>query len=545
MPSSKVRRASSWSSLAAVAAFGASATTALHQSGRKNQRQLHQDVKLGVLTDPVTILEQDTKGFFESRSRSSSISEFPLPPPQLIEEDIQVKESPSKQPASNQLNIKDTKTNIKRAELEKELMEGIVKTSPGKKNRLIIPPNSRGGGVATMPGFKAKTQKELADKQSLNFIESTTGGQVDEITDALQREHKRSRRRGGHKMYKEAQSVPDSLIQFANELHQEQRISPREEIELGNLTQEAIRVQTLYDDLASKLCRDPTDDEWCAAAGKINIQALEQVMEEGLEAKNKLVTANLRMVQRVVNVYIQNGLSGQYNAGDMMQDGIMALIRAAEKFEPDRGFRFSTYAMYWIRSAVKRSQEFQSRVVPLPQRLHSNHKKVITTRHELQQVLGRPPTQAELAEAVEMTAAQLNRCVKANEQRFFSLDQQIYNSKTPNKAMERENTLLDVIDSRNHDDDIDGVSRKLLRQDLITTIYRHLDRECAHMLLLRFGFVDSKILPQGYEGPLTIAQVSEIVGMKPDKVRRRLIRSLEDLKYLLGQEWLDYERMFN
>lgn len=69
--------------------------------------------------------------------------------------------------------------------------------------------------------------------------------------------------------------------------------------------------------------REPTDEEWCAEAGKINMEAIRQALDEGLEAKNRLVTANLRMVQGVVNIYIRNGLGGQYNAGDMMQEGIM------------------------------------------------------------------------------------------------------------------------------------------------------------------------------------------------------------------------------
>lgn len=109
----------------------------------------------------------------------------------------------------------------------------------------------------------------------------------------------------------------------SNPLPQEDRITPSEELELGRLTQEAIQLQSLYDNLQDTLQREPTDDEWCAAAGKINVEAIRQTLEEGMEAKNKLVTSNLRMVQGVVNVYIRNGLSGQYNAGDLMQDGIV------------------------------------------------------------------------------------------------------------------------------------------------------------------------------------------------------------------------------
>lgn len=103
----------------------------------------------------------------------------------------------------------------------------------------------------------------------------------------------------------------------------EDRITAREEVELGERTQEALRLQLLFDNLQSTLNREPTDEEWCAAAGKINMEAIRQSINEGIEAKNKLVTSNLRMVQGVVNVYIRNGLGPNYNAGDLMHDGIM------------------------------------------------------------------------------------------------------------------------------------------------------------------------------------------------------------------------------
>lgn len=124
-------------------------------------------------------------------------------------------------------------------------------------------------------------------------------------------------------MYRNSATVPDSLLDYARDFHAVSRVTPGQEVELGTRTQEAVRLQRIQSELASKYGREPTDDEWCAAAGKVNALALREAIDDGLDAKNQLVASNLRMVQRVVNLYIRNGLGSEYNAGDLMQDGTM------------------------------------------------------------------------------------------------------------------------------------------------------------------------------------------------------------------------------
>jgi hypothetical protein len=178
--------------------------------------------------------------------------------------------------------------------------------------------------TSTMPGFQtgSLTGRQKAFRDGIKMVERNTGKKISAALNTPEQVSKR-RQMNGEAMYKTSASVPDSLVRFANEIHKVDRITPKEEIELGQRTQEAIRLQSLHEDLTVRLDRPPTDEEWCAAAGKINLEAISQAIEEGLDAKNKLVTANLRMVQGVVNLYIRNGLSGQYNAGDLMQEGIM------------------------------------------------------------------------------------------------------------------------------------------------------------------------------------------------------------------------------
>ena len=199
------------------------------------------------------------------------------------------------------------------------------------------------GRSSTMPGFSERgpTDREKAYKDGIKLAERRSGKDLSKVlnTDAAKKERRRA---SGQSMYRTSSSVPDSMIQFADEIHDIDRITPKEEITLGEKTQEAIQLQNVYDDLKKNLCREPTPEEWCAASGKINMEAISQAIEEGLEAKNTLVTANLRMVQGVVNLYIRNGLGAQYNAGDLMQEGVMVSLPTRFK-SMDEGYSNSQY----------------------------------------------------------------------------------------------------------------------------------------------------------------------------------------------------------
>mmetsp|Transcript_16850 Transcript_16850/g.37914 ORF Transcript_16850/g.37914 Transcript_16850/m.37914 type:complete len:317 (-) Transcript_16850:741-1691(-) len=154
---------------------------------------------------------------------------------------------------------------------------------------------------STMPGFNDKHRRSKKGKKSTDSREEKRLSQI--------------------KMYNGYGTVPESLIDFTAEIHGFDRVTPQREKELGLKSQEATHLQSVYDNLERSLGRQPTSDEWCAAAGKINMEALRQAIQDGLDAKNQLVTANLRLVQRVVNVYLRNGLGSRYNAGDLMQEG--------------------------------------------------------------------------------------------------------------------------------------------------------------------------------------------------------------------------------
>lgn len=201
--------------------------------------------------------------------------------------------------------------------------------------------------------------------------------------------------------------------------------------------------------------------------------------------------------------------------------------------------------MYWIRSAIKRDQLLQSRVIAVPQRLHDNYKKLRRIQNELTETLGRRPTKDELCDAVGLSEGQVDRCLEAMSQREYSLDQEVWNPKKAMTADRSGDTMYEILDSKTDDEAHQKQSNFYLREDLIKTLQRNLSVEEVELLLLRYGLSENITLKQAAtlkNGPLTIAEVSRVAGLKPDKVRRMINRSLKHLKAVIGDEWYEYER---
>ena len=196
--------------------------------------------------------------------------------------------------------------------------------------------------------------------------------------------------------------------------------------------------------------------------------------------------------------------------------------------------------MYWIRSSVKRSQILQSRVIDVPQRLHENYKKIQKFIKEYEDSFGYRPEVKEIAEAVRLTEAQVERCVKALEQRIYSLDAEITNplkTGTGKGSSDRKENMYNLIHNKFDDVEMTTIERKFMKEDLIRSLRKHLTPHEVDLLLLRYGLIDEKTLPHGFSGPLTISEVSRLVGIKPDKVRRMLNNSLKQLRHVMSQEW--------
>ncbi len=190
---------------------------------------------------------------------------------------------------------------------------------------------------------------------------------------------------------------------------------------------------------------------------------------------------------------------------------------------------------------MKRSQILQSRIINVPQRHHETHKKIAKVESELRKELGRQPNKKELADCVGMTEVQLDRCRTAIAQQCFSLDSELENKLNPNKAGTNKDTMHNILAAQYDNAEYSQLKSDFMKEDLVNTLKRYLAPHEVNLLLLRYGLMDERTLPYGFSGPLTIAEVSRLVDLKPDKVRRMINKSLRQLRHLIAHEWEDFE----
>ena len=181
------------------------------------------------------------------------------------------------------------------------------------------------------------------------------------------------------------------IHQFLSSLHSDSRtnrlLTAKEEVFLGNKIQAKNRALEF---LANATQIPPNNNN--NNNNNSNTQNFDEVIRIGRRASAILVEKNLRLVQKCANVYVRNGLNSGYDFGDLFQTGSIGLHQAAEKFDPKKGFRFTTYAMFWIRASLKTGQLRQKNVIRIPDQLEQINRKafneVMNTPHLREHLLG-------------------------------------------------------------------------------------------------------------------------------------------------------------
>lgn len=284
------------------------------------------------------------------------------------------------------------------------------------------------------------------------------------------------------------------------------RLMPEDEIVLGHQVQRLMALLQIKTTLGQSLGQAPTLQQWADQANLSPVE-LQLALQQGQWAKRRMIEANLRLVVSVAKKYQRRNLE----LSDLIQEGSIGLERAVEKFDPSRGYKFSTYAYWWIRQAITRAIAEQARTIRLPIHCTEQLNKIKRIQRELSQTLGHTPTTADIAEALSLTPKQVRDTLQLGWQPL-SLETKI--------GEHQDTELQDLLP-----DDAPLPEEVLLQDSIKQSVLDSLDcltSQQKEVMILRYGLLDNK--------ELSLAQVGQRLDVSRERVRQLQNAALSQLR---------------